>query len=343
MAAQYVYRRCLLKRLIAILPGLLLCLAIALPAWLAGQAVPVIGGSVLAIVAGLVVGGLCPRLTKHAAVTGGLKFTSKKVLQASVVLLGFEMNLQRVARVGGQSLWVMLATLAAALLCAYCVGRLLALSGNTTTLIGVGTAICGGSAIAATAPVIGADDQEVAHAISTIFLFNIAAVLLFPLLGQLLHMSDTGFGLWAGTAVNDTSSVVATGAAWSSRVGNNTALQFATIVKLTRTLMIVPITLALAARTAKRSTSSGVQLRRVFPWFVVLFLAAALLNTVVACPAALAVVGKFLIVCAMAAIGLSTQLKTLVAQGVKPILLGLCCWVAVAAVSLVVQKALGVL
>lgn len=147
-----------------------------------------------------------------------------------------------------QSLAVMLCTIAASLLTALLMGRVLKVPSNTATLIGVGTSICGGSAIAATAPVIDADDREVAYSISTIFLFNILAVFLFPALGRILHMTDTGFGIWAGTAINDTSSVVAAGFAFSDAAG-----ELATIVKLTRTLMIIPITLALTLyRTWKR-------------------------------------------------------------------------------------------
>ena len=194
---------------------------------------------------------------------------------------------------------------------------------------------------------IDARDEEVAHAISTIFLFNILAVFLFPLAGHVLGLSDIGFGMWAGTAINDTSSVVAAGAAWSDQ-----ALSFATIVKLTRTLMIVPITLVLAVYTARKSgKESGsskegrFRIAKVFPWFVIGFVAAAILNTFLGVPGVsgtLAAAGKFMIVMAMAAIGLNTDLKKLIKNGLKPIVLGLCCWFAVAGVSLVVQHYLGI-
>ena len=217
-------------------PGIIACLIIAVPAWLLGLKFPIIGGPVFGILMGMILA----FFKRPALFDTGIKFTSKYILQYSIILLGFEMNLFNVIRVGGQSLLVMIFTLTASFVTAYFIGKTLKIDGKTTTLIGVGTSICGGSAIAATAPVIQAKDEDVAQSISTIFLFNIIAVFIFPPLGHLFGLSDTGFGMWAGTAINDTSSVVAAGASWSSAAGNNTALAFATIVKLTRTLMIVP-------------------------------------------------------------------------------------------------------
>lgn len=337
------------------IPGLLLCLGIALPAWFLGKAVPIIGSPVFAILIGMAIASAFPRILSIAlrwnqttlTPQEGVRFTSKKILQYSIILLGFDMNLFNVLKVGGQSLRVMLFTISSSFVVAFAVGKALKLGGKTTTLIGVGTSICGGSAIAATAPVIQAEDAEVAHAISTIFLFNIIAVFIFPPLGRLIGMSDTGFGMWAGTAINDTSSVVAASAAWSSAAGNDTALVFATIVKLTRTLMIVPIVLALALYRTRKSKqekgAAGFAFAKVFPWFVLGFAAAAVLNTFAGIPApvarALFTLGKFMIVMAMAAIGLNTNLKKLLANGFKPIFLGLCCWLAVATTSLLVQLA----
>jgi uncharacterized integral membrane protein (TIGR00698 family) len=193
--------------------------------------------------------------------------------------------------------------------------------------------------------VIHAEDEEVAHAISTIFLFNIIAVFIFPPLGRLLAMSDTGFGMWAGTAINDTSSVVAASAAWSTAAGNDAALVFATIVKLTRTLMIVPIVLALAIHGTRKSKQEGkasaFKFTKVFPWFVAGFAAVAVINTFAGMPASISrmlfTIGKFMIVMAMAAIGLNTNIKKLLSNGFTPIFLGFCCWLAVALTSLLVQ------
>lgn len=330
-------------------PGILLCFIIAIPAWILGRAFPIIGGPVLGILFGMIIA----LFKRPDLFSGGIKFTSKKILQWSIILLGFEMNLFNVLKVGGQSLLVMIFTLSSSFITAYFVGKALKVDGKSATLIGVGTSICGGSAIAATAPVIRANDEEVAQAISTIFLFNIIAVFIFPALGHLIGLSDTGFGMWAGTAINDTSSVVAAGASWSASAGNNTALAFATIVKLTRTLMIVPITLVLAIYTTRkmmRTQGSGdhkstYSIKKIFPWFVLGFILTAIINTFVplpeSLPETLVNIGKFMIVMAMTAIGLNTNLKKLLTNGLKPICLGMCCWFVVAVVSLIVQKVIG--
>jgi len=265
------------------------------------------------------------------------------------------MQIKNVLAVGSRSLLIMLFTLTAAFVTAAVMYRIIRVPGKQAVLIGVGTCICGGSAIAATAPVIDADDQDIAQSISTIFLFNIIAVFIFPAIGRLLGLSDSGFGLWAGTAVNDTSSVVAAAAAWSEAAGNNTALALATIVKLTRTLLIIPVTLVLAiamARTAKKSQSDGAgkgsfNIVKIFPWFVIGFVIAALINSFgflpQTVPPFLSQCGKFMIVMAMAAIGLSTDVRKLVLGGWRPILLGFACWVAVAVVSLAVRHFSGLL
>ena len=334
------------------LAGIAACFVIAIPAWLLGSRFPIIGGPVFGILFGM----LLAFWKRPAVLEGGIRFTSKYILQYSIILLGFEMNLFNVIKVGGQSLLVMIFTLTASFLTAYLIGKGMKIDGKTTTLIGVGTSICGGSAIAATAPVIRAEDEDVAQAISTIFLFNIIAVFIFPPLGHLLGLSDTGFGMWAGTAINDTSSVVAAGASWSNAAGNNTALAFATIVKLTRTLMIVPITLVLAVYTARKLSraksdqegeSGNFSFVKVFPWFVLGFVLTAVLNTFLPIPGSvsetLVAIGKFMIIMAMTAIGLNTNLKKLLTNGLKPIVLGLCCWFVVAVVSLLVQHVIGMI
>ncbi len=319
-------------------PGILLCFSLAVPAWLLGEQFPIIGGPVFGILTGI----SAAFIKLPAFFENGIRYTSKNLLQYSIILLGFEMNLFRVLEVGSQSLLIILFTVTSCFFTAYIVGRILKLDCNTVTLIGVGTCICGGSAIAATAPVIDAKEEEITQAISTIFLFNIAAVFLFPALGHTLSLSDTGFGMWAGTAINDTSSVVAAGLSWSSYAGNNIALSFATVVKLTRTLMIIPITLLLAIyRSKKKPAGTSYSISTIFPWFVLGFLAASLLNTFAGLPlwssGLLAQLGKFMIVMAMAAIGLNTNLKKLLTNGLRPICLGLSCWFVVAAVSLLVQ------
>jgi len=320
------------------LPGIFLVTLIAIPAFLLGTVIPLVGGPVFGILLGMLDASWKRPTTYHA----GIQFAAKKILQASIILLGFEMNLFNVFKVGSQSLSIIFFTLSTAFLTAWLVGRYLKLPGNTSILIGVGTAICGGSAIAATAPVISASDQDVAYSISTIFLFNIAAVFLFPFTGHLLGMSDNGFGMWAGTAINDTSSVVAAGYSYSNEAGD-----YATIVKLTRALMIVPITLALAIFMArKNSNHTNFSMIKIFPWFILGFVAASIISTAEIIPPSicklLASTGKFFIIMALTAIGLNTHLKHLISNGIKPILLGLSCWIAVALVSLITQQYLGI-
>ncbi len=323
--------------------GIFFCFIIALCAYFAGNALPIIGGPVFGILMGM----LIALLKRHDIFEAGIKFTSSKLLRYSIILLGFEMNLYRVLEVGKMSLLVMFSSLSAAFITAFLMGRALKIQGKTSILIGVGTSICGGSAIAATAPVISAEDKEIAESISTIFLFNIIAVFLFPPLGRALDLSDIGFGMWAGTAINDTSSVVAAGAAWSAHVGNDTALAFATIVKLTRTLMIVPITFILAIFCARKSAKNnnaeenGFSIVKTFPWFVIGFIVASVISTFTPIPAVLSsnlsAIGKFMIIMAMSAIGLKTNLPELLKNGYRPIILGLSCWIAVAVTSLIAQ------
>ncbi len=325
-----------MKKIVNKLPGIALAAVIAVPAWYIGKLVPVVGSPVLGILFGMILA----FWKRPEMLNEGISYTSKKLLQYSIILLGFDMNLFNVFKTGKQTLVLMAFTLTASFLTAYFVGKLLKLDGNTKTLIGVGSSICGGSAIAATAPVIHADDAEVAQSISTIFLFNVIAAFLFPFLGHVLGMSDQSFGLWAGTAVNDTSSVVAAGYTFSNAAGN-----LAVIVKLTRTLMIVPVTLVLAIYTshkAKGKEKGSYSLVKIFPWFVLGFIAASVINTFVALPAGmgsfLAQAGKFVIVMAMAAIGLNTNLVKLVKNGGKPILLGGICWAVLAVTSIAVQR-----
>ena len=314
--------------------GILIALAIAIAAYFLGKMIPVIGGPVLGISLGILVTSIwkLPLISQK-----GIRFTSKYILQLAVVLLGFDMNAASVLRVGQQSALVIILTLSAAFLTAFLVGKLLQINNKLTILIGVGTAICGGSAIAAASSAINAEDQDISYSISTIFLFNVLAVFLFPVIGHLLKLSDTGFGMWAGTAINDTSSVVAAGFSFSNAAGN-----FATVVKLTRSLMIVPVTLALAFLTSRdHQEQQNFSLAKVFPWFILGFLAAAILNSTGWIPlsisATLALTGKFLIIMAMAAIGLNTSVQAFVKAGPRAVLLGAATWSAVAISSLAIQ------
>ena len=264
-------------------PGLLLCLAIALPSWLLGHFFPVVGGPVFAILIGML---LALVLRDKSPYQSGIAFTSKKILQYAVILLGFGLNLSEIAKVGAQSLPIICSTISISLIIAFLIRKGLHMPNNISVLVGVGSSICGGSAIAATAPVIGADDEEIAQSISVIFLFNILAALLFPPLGALLGMTNEGFGLFAGTAINDTSSVTAAASTWDTLHNTNGAvLEYATIVKLTRTLAIIPITLALAFwRTwqVKRGgavSNGSFDLKKIFPFFILFFVLASIITT----------------------------------------------------------------
>ncbi|WP_196594905.1 YeiH family protein [Pectinatus sottacetonis] len=317
--------------------GILFSLIFAVPAYFLGKFFPIIGGPVFGILLGIAAAGI----KRPVSFEQGIIFTGKKILQYSIILLGFEMNLFSVLAIGSHSFCVMIFTLLTAFLVAWIVGRWLGLARDTTTLIGAGTAICGGSAIAAIAPVIGAKDKDIAFSISTIFLFNIIAVFLFPFLGHVMGMSNTGFGMWAGTAINDTSSVVAAGYSYSNAAGS-----YATIVKLTRALMIVPACIFFAVLTARQQSKNGnFNIYKIFPWFILWFVVASIVNTTGILPIHISHIlgstGKFCIILAMSAIGLNTNLRSLIKNGIRPIFLGLCCWFAVAVVSLFVQHIMG--
>ena len=336
------------------LSGMAVCLAIAVPSWLLGKLVPVIGGPVFSIVIGMVIALFW---TPGAACKPGVGFTSKKILQTAVVLLGFGLNLSVVLETGKQSLPIIVCTIATSLLVAFALHKLLHIDGNISTLIGVGSSICGGSAIAATAPVIHADDEEVAQAISVIFFFNVLAALLFPLLGQAIGFDTTSgesFGIFAGTAVNDTSSVTAAASTWDSmwELGSQT-LDKAVTVKLTRTLAIIPAVLVFAAinlhlkkKESAQANGVKVSIRSIFPWFILAFLAMSLLTSLGLLPAGLVsglkTISKFLMVAALAAIGLNTNFKSLCRSGAKPMLHGFIISTLVVLVAIGVEYMIGI-
>lgn len=315
-------------------PGLGLCLLVALVAYGLGTLLPLVGGAVFGISLGVLIATL---RAPSPALKIGISFAGKKVLQASIVVLGGSLSLAQIWQTGQDSLAVMLITLSAALLMAYVLGKVLKVEANLASLVGVGTGICGGSAIAAIAPIIKAKESEIAFSISTVFLFNLVAVLIFPFFGHLLNLSETGFGLWAGTAINDTSSVVAAAYSYSPLSGD-----YATITKLARTTMIVPIALAFAFYEARRTKSGGkASIASIFPWFILFFLLMAVANSLglfgSTLPSYLGFAGRFLIIVALAGVGLGTNLRALVKTGPRPILLGLSVWVLVAVTSLGVQ------
>ena len=348
-------------------PGIALCAAVAAVATvlcgvkLGSFSLEIVGAPVFSILLGMIITLCAPKLAASDTAKTGVKFTSKKILQWAVIILGFSLNMSTIAKVGAKSLPVIVCTISTSLIVAYLMMKALKLNSKVACLIGVGSSICGGSAIAATAPVIDASDEEyvMKDGDIVIFLFNVLAALIFPYLGHAIGFGSGGFAVFAGTAVNDTSSVTAAASTAESIYGVDGILSSAVTVKLTRTLAIIPITLVLALwRTAKAKKAGGsaenaFSFKKAFPFFIVWFVLAALVTTGVGLlpesgfvsfyggsfVPAMKWLAKFFIAMAMAAIGLNTNIVSLIKNGGKPILLGFCCWLSISAVSILVQLA----
>ena len=316
-----------------------------------GNIFPVIGGPIIAIILGMLIAIFWKGGDKY---NEGINFTSKYILQLAVVFLGFGLNLNVILKTGIQSLPIIIGTIATALTVAYAMKKILNMEKNSAILIGVGSSICGGSAIAATAPVIDAGDEEVAQSISVIFFFNVIAAIIFPFLGKILGFTTANgdaFGIFTGTAINDTSSVTAAASTWDNMWGlGSQTLDKATTVKLTRTLAIIPITLVLSLISQRQNNFNGEKfsLKKVLPLFIVFFVVASIITTIcisfgvdanIFLP--LKELSKFFIIMAMAAVGLNTDIVKLVKTGGKPILLGASCWISITVVSLVLQHMTG--
>ena len=324
------------------LPGILLCAILAIPCWLLGQQFHLVGSPIFAIILGIIIGSIFTSW-KREKTGAGIGFTSKKILQWAVILLGFGLNITQILHVGWISLPVIISTIATSLIVSYVIYRLTHIDSNSAVLIGVGSSICGGSAIAAAAPVIKAEDHDIAQAISVVFFFNVVAAFVFPQLGDAIGLSNMGFGLFAGTAVNDTSSVTATAAVW------------ATIVKLTRTLAIIPICLGLASyqvykakKNASQTDGANVSIAKIFPRFVLYFVLCSLITTALSYAnvdiqflSIFKTISKYFITMAMVAIGLNTNIVKLLKSGGSALTLGACCWIAISAVSLMAQHMIG--
>ncbi|MBA3488446.1 MAG: putative sulfate exporter family transporter [Longispora sp.] len=348
---------CAIARL---LPGLALALAIAAVATGLGRLAPVIGAPVLAILLGIGIRELLDR-TRPVPIKAGAAFAGKYILQAAIVFLGAQLSLANVLKVGVGSLPIMLGSLLACLAMAALLGRWLRIENPLRTLIGVGTGVCGASAIAAATGVLQASRAAVAYAVSTIMVFNVTAVLVFPPIGHLLGMDQESFGLWAGTAINDTSSVVAAAYSYGTEAGD-----YAVIVKLTRALTIIPIVLGLSYLAARRARgaaeagagaggdagadASGDSGKKIRPWklipaFLPLFLLATVVNSVGLIPASwhgtITTLSTFGIATALAGIGLGTRLGELRSAGWRPLAFGGLLSLTVALSSLGIQIAMG--
>lgn len=321
--------------MIKTLKGLGLAFVIAAIAIVLGDWFPLIGSSIFAIVLGILLNH-CIQIPE--TVRFGLQFSAKKNLQYAIILLGFSLSIRQVSIVGISSLRISILTILLAFLSAYFVGKKLGMKRVLTLLIGFGTAICGGSAIAAASPILKAKDDEIALSISTIFFFNILAVFLFPFIGHVFHMSAETFGVWAGTAINDTSSVVAAGYTYSQAAGD-----LATIVKLSRALMIVPACLLFAFFRVKKEVGQKqrVQLRNIFPWFILWFVLASCLSSLGLLPETWIFISKLLSqwLMAMALVGIGSQVSfsQFKQAGLAPLLTGAIAWLTVALSSLFIQ------
>ncbi len=301
---------------------------------LLGKWAPIVGAPVFSILAGVALAAL---RAVPESVEAGASFASKTLLQCSIVVLGATLSVEQIVRGGAVALPVMLGTFAIVLALAYVFGRMLGLDRDLRRLLAIGTGICGGSAIAALSSVIDVDASDVAYALGTVFLFNVVAVLTFPPLGHALALSQSAFGLWAGTAINDTSSVVAAAFAYGPQAGNA-----GVVVKLTRTLLIVPMVLFYAWKrmASRRAGEPAIPWRKIFPWFVLWFVAAAGVNSLGAIPSAwqhpLQTVAWAAIVVALAGVGLSADVRRMRNAGLRPLALGALLWIAIASSSLAI-------
>lgn len=345
----------MLKKFAGYIPGFIISLAIAFVAKLIADNLPIhlISASVIALFIGMIINAI---KKPNKTIASGIKFTSKKVLKFAIILLGASLNITTIMHVGSMSLIVMIFTLLTCFGGGYFVGRKLGLNWKLSNLISAGTGICGGSAIAAIAPVIDADDSDIAYAMSATFIFDMIMIVLFPFFGQAMNLSDAAYGLWSGTAVNDTSSVVAAGYAFSEAAGD-----FAVMVKLTRTLAIIPTVIIFAfinirlkkkamAGNVSGNVSSNLSIKKVFPWFILGFIAMALINSFNVIPvsvsSAMKDISKFLMVAALAAIGLNTSFKDMKKSGAAPMLHGfiISALVVVVAIAVIfVEDAAGLL
>lgn len=342
-----------MKKALSTLPGIFAAVIIATVSVFIENLLPVhvIGGAVIAMFLGMIFN---PIVKKTKVFNSGLKFTSKKILKFAIIILGLSLNINNVLNVGQKTLLVMVFTLLTCFGGGYFIGKALGLNWKLSNLISAGTGICGGSAIAAIAPTIDAEDNDVAYALSATFLFDMAMIILFPIMGKALGMSAEAFGIWAGTAVNDTSSVVATGYAFSEAAGD-----YATMVKLTRTLSIIPTVIAFAFINlrlkrkefkAQQKDSSNIKanfsIKKIFPWFILGFLAMSAITSIFVIPAEIVAttkdLSKFLMVCALAAIGLNTSFNDMKKAGIRPMLHGFIISALVVVVALLVEIAMGI-
>jgi uncharacterized integral membrane protein (TIGR00698 family) len=308
--------------------GVGICFAVAALSIFLEKLIPgeLLGASIIALFMGTMIN----RFFHPKWIQPALKFASKKILKVAIILLGASLSVSTIMSVGKMTFFVMIFTFAMCFGGGYFVRKIFGLNWKLSNLISAGTGICGGSAIAAIAPVIDADDKDVAFAMSSTFLFDMLMIALYPLMGKALGMTDIAYGIWAGTSVNDTASVVASGYAFSEIAGD-----FATMVKLTRTIAIIPTVLVFAWISTRmkqkelKAANNGkkVNIVKIIPWFIGGFLLLAIINSIGFLPIAvsgfLKQASKFLMVTALAAIGLGTSITDFKKAGLKPMFYGI--------------------
>lgn len=317
-----------MKKRIMFVVGVGICMAVAILSIMLERVIPgeLLGSSIIALFLGTIINSFFhPVWIKPA-----LKFTSKRILKVAIILLGASLSVSTIMSVGKMTFFVMLFTFAMCFGGGFFIRKLFGLNWKLSNLISAGTGICGGSAVAAIAPVIDADDKDIAFALSSTFLFDMVMIALYPIMGRILGMSDIAYGIWAGTSVNDTASVVASGYAFSEAAGD-----FATMVKLTRTIAIIPTVLVFAyigTRVKQKELQSvgdgkKVNVLKIIPWFIAGFLALAIVNSVGLIPSEVSGVmksaSKFLMVTALAAIGLGTSIADFKKAGLSPMFYGI--------------------
>jgi len=328
--------------------GVAICFAVAGLSVFVEKLIPgeLLGASIIALFMGTIINSFFhPSWIKPA-----LKFTSKKILKGAIILLGATLSVNTIMSVGKMTFFVMIFTFAMCFGGGFFIRKLFGLNWKLSNLISAGTGICGGSAVAAIAPVIDADDKDIAFAMSSTFLFDMVMIALYPLMGKALGMSDIAYGIWAGTSVNDTASVVASGYAFSEVAGD-----FATMVKLTRTIAIIPTVLVFAYISTRikqkelKAASGGqkVNMTKIIPWFIGGFLLLAILNSIGCIPVAASGIikgtSKFLMVTALAAIGLGTSITDFKKAGLKPMFYGITIDTLVTITALIVIWCMGLM
>ncbi len=307
------------KKWLGYVPGIAAAAVLAILAKLIEKIIPgdIVGASFIALLIGIL---LNPWISKVKVLSPGIGFTSGKVLKLSIVVMGATYSFAKMLEAGWRGLVAVLCTLFVALIIGALVGKLFKIDWKLSSLLNVGTAICGGSAISAVAPAIDAEDEDIAYSISVTFLFDLFLILLFPIFGRLFNMSDMGFGLWSGAAIGDTSSVVAAGYAYSEAAGST-----AVVVKMVRTLFIIPIVLvfSLISRRKAKAGQEKVNLKSTIPWFILFFVILVAVNSLGWIPSSVSAqcktISKFLMIMALGAVGLKTSFKSLVKIGWKPI------------------------